>query len=158
MGEKKTSTVVKGWVKNLAKPVFTSDSLLLKAIESGDCHVGIANTYYLARLVKEGKVKDVKAYWPNQGDSGVHVNISGAGVVRYSQKPQEAQKFLEWLSSDEAQQLYAQLNDEYPVRKGVAISEVLKSWGDFKKDERPMGVYGKLQKKAVLLMDKAQYR
>ena len=158
LGEKKTKNVVEGWVKNLAQPVFTSDSLLLKALDKGECQVGIANTYYLARLVRDGKVKNVKTYWPNQGSGGVHVNISGGAVTKYSSKPEAAQKFLEWLVSDEAQELYAQLNDEYPVKKGVALSKILKSWGTFKKDERPMGIYGELQKKAVLLMDQAKYR
>ena len=158
MGEKKTKDVVKGWVNNLAMPVFTSDSLLLKAIAKGDCFVGIANTYYLARLQKKGEAKNVKVFWPSSKEGGVHVNVSGAGIVKTSSQKAEAQKLLEWLTTKEAQKLFAELNDEYPVVKGVSLSPTLKSWGEFAQDKTPLGTIGPLQKKAVMLMDSVRYR
>jgi len=99
-GEAKTKEVVKGWVANLAKPVFTNDTKLLEAIDKGICQVGIANTYYLARLMKDGKAKNVEIFWPGKEQGGVHVNVSGAGLVKHSQKKKEATKFLEWLVTD----------------------------------------------------------
>jgi iron(III) transport system substrate-binding protein len=84
--EKEVSSVLKGWVANLAAPVFSSDTLLLKAIEAGQCDVGIANSYYYGRLVADKAVSKVMVFWPNQKSTGAHVNISGAGIVSSSQK------------------------------------------------------------------------
>ncbi|MEM7645585.1 MAG: extracellular solute-binding protein [Pseudomonadota bacterium] len=157
-GEKKTTEIVEGWVKNLAKPVFTSDSQLLQAIDRGDCQVGIANTYYLARLIKKKTVQNVGIFWPLSRNGGVHINVSGAGLVKASSKKPQAVAFLEWLTTKEAQKMFAGLNDEYPVIQGVSLSPILKQWGEFTADQTPLKDIGALQKKAVLLMDKARYR
>ena len=158
IGEKETKKVVTGWVKNLEKPVFTSDTQLLEAINKGICQVGIANTYYLARLIKKGEAKNVDIFWPAENQGGVHVNVSGAGIIRESKNQKAAVKFLEWLITKEAQEIFAGLNDEYPVIKGVKVSKILEKWGPFKRETTPLTSIGKLQKKAVLLMDAAQYR
>ena len=143
-GAETTKKVVQGWVRNLAKPVFTSDSLLLKAIDRGDCHVGIANTYYLARLLKKDEVKNV--------------NVSGVGIVKASKKQKMAKDFVEWLVTPEAQKLFAELNDEYPVLAGVNWSKQLTQWGKFKQDSTSLHGLPELQKQAVRLMDEAKYR
>jgi iron(III) transport system substrate-binding protein len=157
LGEKETKKDVQGWVSNLAKPVFTSDSILLEAVDNGACPVGIANTYYFARLVRDGKGKNVGVFWPNQDNGGVHVNISGGGVVKGSHNKKEATDFLEWLTSDEAQKLFAELNNEYPVVDGVSLSPIIKKWGSFSRDKTPLDKIGPNQKKAVLIMDQAKY-
>ncbi len=157
-GKEKTKKVVKGWVDNLAKPVFTSDTQLLEAIDKGICQVGIANTYYLARLVEEGQAKNVKVFWPSKEVGGVHVNVSGAGIVKASDQKQEAMKFLNWLVTDEAQQIFAGVNHEYPVIEDVEVTKVLKKWGTFEREPVPLKAIGPLQKKAVLLMDSVKYR
>ena len=158
LGEKRTEEVVRGWVNNLSKPVFTSDIQLLEAIDRGECHVGLANTYYLARLVKKNKGKNVSIFWPSKDDGGVHVNISGAGVLTHSSHPKQALALLEWLAGRKAQKIFAELNDEYPVIQGVAVSPLLKSWGTFEPEFLSLDHVGSYQKKAVLLMDKAHYR
>ncbi len=159
LGEKRTEEVVRGWVRNLSKPVFTSDTRLLEAIDRGDCHVGLANTYYLARLIKKDKGKNVGLFWPSgEGNGGVHVNISGGGVVAHSSRPEQAKALLEWLAGRKAQKIFAELNDEYPVLQGVPVSSLLKSWGDFKPESLSLDQVGSYQKKAVLLMDRVHYR
>lgn len=158
MGEKKTQTVVEGWVKNLAKPVFSSDTQLLKAVDKGTCHVGIANTYYLARLVKKGQAKNVAVFWPKAANGGVHVNVSGAGVIKTSSSKSQAMDFLEWLVTPAAQELFAGLNDEYPVNRVVKKSAILQKWGPFSEEEVALSRIGVNQKKAVMLMDRARYR
>lgn len=161
MGEKQTQKVVEGWVANLAKPVFTSDSQLLKAIELGDCLVGIANSYYLAQLHQKGKAKSVVPFWPKKSNGGVHVNISGAGLVKTKKNLKDstqAVKFLEWMVSPEAQKQIANLNFEYPVIETVEIAKAVQGWGRFEADPTPLSAIGPNQKKAVLLMDKAKYR
>ncbi len=158
LGEERTEKVVRGWVHNLSKPVFTSDTQLLEAIDKGVCHVGVANTYYLARFIKQNKGKNVSVFWPSGDEGGVHVNISGAGVVAHSSHPGQAQALLEWLASGKAQKIFAELNDEYPVVQGVDISPLLKSWGSFASESLSLNRVGSYQKKAVLLMDRARYR
>ena len=94
LGEAKTEAVVKGWVANLATDVFADDTALLKAIAAGQCQVGIVNTYYLGRLLQADPAFPVGLFWANQATTGVHVNVSGAGVTRHSKNPALAQKFL----------------------------------------------------------------
>ncbi len=158
LGFDKTLSVVQGWVKNLAKPVMTSDEILLTAIDKGYCDVGIANTYYLARMQKNGAGKNVSVFWPNAKEGGVHINISGVGLVQNSKNKKEAQRFIDWLLTQEAQELFAGLNDEYPVREKVKLSETIAKWGSFDRDQTPLTAIGKNQKKAVQLMDQALYR
>ena len=82
--------------------------------------MGIVNTYYFGRLQKEDPDTKLALFWPNQEGSGVHINVSGAGVTAYAKHPEAARKLLEWLSSEEAQGDFAALNMEYPVNPQVA--------------------------------------
>ena len=95
---------------------------------------------------------------PNQASSGVHVNISGAGVTRHAKHPDEARRLLEWLSSPEAQGLFASLNLEYPANPAVAADPAVAAWGSFKADPANVAEAGRLQAAAVMLMDRAGYR
>mgnify|MGYP001235041319 CR=1 FL=1 len=103
IGPEKTENMVKGWVDNLATQPFADDTALLEAIASGQCDVGIANTYYFGRLLNDKPDLPVALFWADQEGNGTHVNVSGAGVAKYSKNKEEAQKFIEWLSSDDAQ-------------------------------------------------------
>jgi iron(III) transport system substrate-binding protein len=158
MGEKKTEKIIRSWVNNLATKVFSNDTSLIKAIIAGQCDVGIVNTYYYGRLLRKEKSIPVALYWPNQRGRGVHVNVSGAGIVKYARHPQAAQKFLEWLSSSQAQNLFADLNMEYPANPGIAPHADVARWGKFKQDRINVSRAGQLQKQAVKLMDRAGYR
>lgn len=157
-GAEQTETVVSGWVQNLAAPPFADDTLLVQAIAAGQCDVGIVNTYYLARLQKEDPDLPVTVFWPNQGDAGVHVNISGAGVVAGSDRKAQAQQLLEWLASAATQQEFARLNYEYPARAGIATDPVVAAWGDFKPDPVNVVEAGRRQAEAVKLMDRAGWK
>jgi iron(III) transport system substrate-binding protein len=158
LGEKKTDEVVRGWVANLATDVFSNDTSLMKAIEAGQCDVGIVNTYYYGRL--KNKQPDLAAalFWPNQKTSGVHVNVSGAGVTRYAKHRDSAVKFLEWLSTPPAQKILAESNMEYPANPQVKPHPMVAAWGSFKQDTLNVSNAGKLQSSAVMLMDRAGYR
>ncbi len=157
-GEAKTEAIVRGWVNNLAAPVFANDTELLRSIDAGRCHVGIANTYYYGRLIRDAKARNVAIFWPNQKTSGVHVNIAGAGITRYAKHPEAALKLLEWLSSPAAQNLFADGNMEYPVNPAVKPSEVVAAWGEFKPNLINVAKAGELQVQAVKLMDRAGYK
>ncbi len=154
-GAAQTEEILKGWVNNLATEVFADDTALLQAIDAGQCDVGLVNTYYFGRLHKQDADLKVKLFWPNQGDRGVHVNLSGAGVTRYAPHPEAAQALLEWMSSSEAQGLFAGLNQEYPANPAVQPSAEVAAWGEFKADSIPLEVAGQRQVEATMLMDRA---
>lgn len=157
-GEAKTESIVKGWVANLATEPFSNDTLLMEAIAAGQCDVGIVNTYYFGRLLREKPDLPIKLFWADQAANGVHVNVSGAGVTAHAPHRQAAQKFLEWLSMPEAQSLFAGLNLEYPASPAVKADDVVLAWGSFKQSPMNVAKAGELQATAVKLMDRAGYR
>jgi len=157
-GEPKTEQIVRGWVANLATDPFANDTALLEAIAAGQCDVGIVNTYYFGRIVREKRDFPVRPFWANQGAGGTHVNISGAGVTRHSRNAAAATRFLEWLSSGEAQAHFAAVNMEYPVNPAAAVDPLVASWGQFERSPLNVAEAGRLQPAAVRLMDRAGYR
>ena len=163
LGAEATEQVVRGWVANLAAAPFASDNEVLKAIAAGQCDVGLVNTYYYGRMVRQDPDLPLRLAWLNQkpGDqeiSGLHVNVSGAGVTRHSPNREAAVKFLEWLSSAEAQALFSALNLEFPVNPEVEPDPVTAHWGRFVQDQTSLAKAGARQADAVRLMDRAGYR
>ena len=156
-GAESTERVVKGWVNNLAEPVFSSDTNVLKAVESGNCGLTIVNTYYLARLIESNSVENLGIFWANQEDRGVHVNISGAGLVKWSKNKSSSIILLEWLSSDAAQEMYAKANKEYPTVDGIPLHPIIESWGNFKEDLIQVDKLGLMQSDAVFIAQTAGY-
>lgn len=157
-GESSTEAVVKGWVANLATRVFSSDTLLLEAIAAGQCDVGLVNTYYIGQLQEGSPDTPVALFWANQDSSGVHVNVSGAGLTRHAKNPEGAIRLLEWLSTEEPQRMFSDLNLEYPANPDVPANPVVQGWGEFRQDSLNVEVAGRLQADAVRLMDRADYR
>ena len=157
-GLEQTQNVVSGWISNLATEVFSNDTNALKAVSSGQCGVTIVNTYYLARLLDDSKYDNLELFWANQSGRGVHVNISGAGIVKTSKNKENAQKLLEYLSSNSAQDLYASANKEYPVLKEADIADSIKEWGVFIEDDINVSKLGSLQKEAVFLAQEVGYK
>ena len=157
-GFDKAKEVVAGWVANLTTEVFSNDTNALKAVSSGQCGVTIVNTYYLARLLDDPKYDNLKLFWANQDDRGVHVNISGAGIVKSSKNKEEAKILLEYLSSEQAQDFYASANKEYPVLNNASIAESIKDWGDFLEDDINVSKLGLLQKEAVFIAQEVGYK
>ena len=157
-GEARTEKIVKGWVANLATDPLSDDTRALEFVASGKCDVTLVNTYYYGRLMKKDPNLPLAIFWPNQNNSGVHVNISGAGVTRYSRNEQAAIKLLEFLSSDKAQNLFADVNMEYPANPRIAADPFVAAWGSFKQNPMNLAKAGELQTAAVKLMDRAGYR
>ena len=156
-GRQKAKEIVSGWVKN-AVDIFPSDTLVLKAIVSGQCQVGIVNNYYYGRLMRKYPSLSLKIFWPNQNDYGIHVNISGAGILKTSKNKQLAQNFLQWLLSPKAQKLFSDLNLEYPVNPNVQINKEVLKWGLFKPNTSfNLSRAGILQKDAIKLMNEVNY-
>lgn len=157
-GAEKAEKIVKGWVANLATDVFPDDTKLLEAIAAGQCDVGIANTYYYGRLIEKKKDLSLSLFWANQATKGVHVNVSGAGITKHAKNPQAALRLMEWLSSDKAQNLFTDLDYEYPANPAVKADPVLQGWGNFKQNLINVNKAGELQVEAVKLMDRAAYK
>jgi iron(III) transport system substrate-binding protein len=157
-GEAKTEQIVKGWVANLATDPLPDDTKLLEAIAAGQCDVGIANTYYFGRLIEKKKDLPVGLFWANQQAGGVHVNISGAGVTRHAKNEKAAIRLIEWMSSEKAQNLVADINLEYPANPKVKPDPLVASWGTFKQNQINVNKAGENQVAATKLMDRAGYR
>ncbi len=157
-GEAKAEEIVRGWVANLAAPPFSNDTRVMETIAAGLGDVGIVNTYYYGRLMQKKPGLSLALYWPNQNGSGVHVNVSGAGVTAHANNRQEGVHLLEWLSSEEAQNLFADVNMEYPANPKVKPHPVVAAWGEFKANPINVAKYGEYQAAAIRLMDRAGYR
>lgn len=163
-GKEKTQKWLNAFVNNFAVKPKGGDRDQIKAAAAGLCDIAIANTYYFGKMIAGNKKKENKAaaamaiFWPNQSDRGTHVNISGAAITKFSKNKANAQQLLEFLASKEAQQWYADVNFEYPVRKDVEPSELLKSWGTFKADSLNLNQLGVNNATAVKMMDRAGWK
>ncbi len=164
-GEEATTTWAKGLVSNLARKPSGGDRDQIMAAAAGQCDLAIANTYYYAQMLENKKDPSQKQaaekmvlLWPNQSDRGAHVNVSGAAISKYSKNSENAIKLIEFLLSKDSQQWYGDVNYEYPVIEGVAISPLLISWGDFKSDTLNLSQLGELNASAVRIMDRAGWK
>ena len=152
----------KGVVANFARPPQSNDTGNLAAVASGECGLTLANTYYLGRWLASSEAADqrmveqISVVFPNQGGRGTHVNISGAGVTRHAPNRDNAVRFLEYLTSDFAQRLFAEGNNEYPV-VGEASGPIA-ALGTFKEDRISAGLLGRNQAEAVRVYDRAGWR
>ncbi|GGG52316.1 iron deficiency-induced protein A [Pseudohongiella nitratireducens] len=151
-------------VENFARSPQGGDRDQIAAVAIGQCQLALVNTYYFAGMInstmddQREQASRVAVFWPNQEGRGAHINISGAAVARHAPNRQEAVQLMEYLVSDEAQEWYAETNNEYPVREGVPVSDTLASWGAFKADDLALEQLGIHNAEAVRLMDRAGWR
>jgi len=163
-GEEKAKEWAQGVVDNMARSPAGGDTDQIRAVAAGECSVGVANHYYYVRLLKSDKIADRKAarrvgiIFPNQKGRGAHANIGGAGVVAGAPNADEARKFLEFLASDKAQNIFASGNNEFPVVDSAFADPVLESWGNFKTDDVNVSVLGRNNPRAVRLFDEVGWR
>jgi iron(III) transport system substrate-binding protein len=156
-GESRTEEIVRGWVAN--QPILINgDTKILESIAAGQCDVGLTNHYYLARLVAKDAAFPVAPFWANQATTGTHVNVSGAGVTAHAKHRANAVKFVEFLASPEAQQMFAELSFEYPANPQAGVNGIVGRWGKFKQDDINVASAGELQAAAVKLADRAGYK
>jgi iron(III) transport system substrate-binding protein len=165
LGAQATETWLKGLVANMARSPKGGDTDQILAVASGECGVALSNSYYLARLMRSQKPADkaamekVGVVFPNQSSFGTHVNIAGAAVARHAKNRDAAQKFLEYLASDQAQTYFADGNNEWPVVPGLAIANpALQQLGSFKSETIPISVVGMNQVKIQQMLDRVGYK
>jgi iron(III) transport system substrate-binding protein len=162
-GVEATEAWVRGLMANLARPPQGGDRDQISALAAGQCDLAVVNTYYLGGMLNGSEAERTAAaaaglIWPDQKGHGTHINVSGAGVTRYARNRDNAVKLLEFLVSEEAQQWYAEVNYEFPVRADAAVGETLAAWGEFKADELNLARLGEYNPAAVRLMDRAGWR
>ncbi len=157
-GETWSEQVVRGWVANLATDPLSNDTKAMEFVVAGKCDVTIVNSYYYGRLIKKKPNLPLAIFWPNQAGSGVHVNISGAGITKNAKNKLAAIMLLEFLSSKKAQNLFADVNMEYPANPKIKPDSTVMEWGSFKQNQMNVVAAGELQTEAVKLMDRAGYR
>ena len=160
-GKRKALSWAKSVRKNMARAPRGSDRDQARAVAAGIADVAIMNTYYIGKLAssKDSKdhevVKKVAIFFPNQKGRGTHINVSGAGVTKSAKNKENAIKFIEYLSSTEAQEIFGSVNFEYPVKIDNNKSELLNSWGSFNFDNMNLSILGMRNSEAVKLFDKA---
>ncbi|PPD28967.1 MAG: iron ABC transporter substrate-binding protein [Hyphomicrobium sp.] len=161
LGDEKAETWLKGLKANLARKPAGGDREAVRDVQAGLCDIAIANTYYMAAMLKNPDqtawANAVRIVFPNAGDRGTHVNISGIAIAAHAPHKANAQKLVEFLASTDAQAVYAEANSEYPVVAGVAESQLLKSWGPLKADAIPLSKLAELRRKASELIDKVKF-
>ncbi len=168
VGEQKTEAWLKGVVANLARAPKGGDTDQIKAVAAGECDIAVTNTYYLARLMRSTKVEDVAmvnkvgVVFPNQDTWGTHVNISGGAVARHAKNSANAIKFLEYLASAEAQNYFANGNNEWPTAKGVSIEnpalKAMTGGTSFKSETIPISAVGANTTKVQQMLDKVGFQ
>lgn len=166
LGPEKAEAWLGGLVANMARSPKGGDTDQILAVASGECGVAIANSYYVARLLRSSKPEDKAAMekvgivFPNQADTGTHMNITGAGIAKHAKNRDAAQRFLEYLASDSAQVYFANGNNEWPAVTQLKVSNpALNAMGDFKTDAKvPVSVIGVNQVKVQQILDRVGYK
>jgi iron(III) transport system substrate-binding protein len=165
-GEANTKEWVKGLVENFARTPQGGDTDQIRAVADGTGDIALVNSYYYGRLLASENADDkamaerLAWFFPGQGENGMgaHVNISGGAIAAHSRQPRHALRLLEFLVSPEAQEYYAAMNHEYPVRTDVAVSPILQKLGDFKADDLALSTIPEYHQQAVMVMDEAGWR
>ncbi|MEC4768457.1 Fe(3+) ABC transporter substrate-binding protein [Halomonas sp. CUBES01] len=163
-GEEGAEEWAQGVVDNMARDPEGGDTDQILGVASGACDLAVANHYYYVRLLKSDEQADREAarkvgiIFPNQDDRGTHVNVGGAGVVDGAPNRENAVRFLEFLASDTAQEIFASGNNEFPVVDNVKRDPVLESWGNFKKDDVNINVLGENNPDAIRIFDRVDWR
>lgn len=160
-GTEEAKTWLEELKANLARKPQGNDRGQVKAIKEGECDVAIANTYYYGKMLDDPEqrawAESVNIIFPNQNDRGMSMNISGMTLIKGAPNKENAVKLMEFLSGDEAQKIYAEVNYEYPVKPGVEWSDYVKSWGTFKADDLPLSEIARLRADAVRMIDEVGY-
>jgi iron(III) transport system substrate-binding protein len=163
VGEAKTKTWLEGVKANLAKKPSGGDRDVAKDIAAGVCDVGLGNSYYVG-LMTNGKNEDQKKWaaairpvLPTFESGGTHVNISGAVVTKHAPNRDNAIKLVEYMTSSDAQRVFADVNYEYPIRAGVPVNGLVASFGQLKADPMSLGDVAKARKRASELVDEVGF-
>ncbi|GAA5314944.1 MAG: Fe(3+) ABC transporter substrate-binding protein [Candidatus Pelagadaptatus aseana] len=160
-GEAGAREWLQGVKANLARRPQGNDRAQVKAIKEGLCSVALGNSYYFGKMLNNEEQKPwadaVNINFPNQKDRGAHVNVSGMVLTKYAPNKTNAVRLMEYLSGDQAQEIYASVNMEYPVKPGVKNSELVDSWGTFEADDLALETIARNRPAALKLLDEVKF-
>ncbi|WP_405054191.1 Fe(3+) ABC transporter substrate-binding protein [Thalassotalea psychrophila] len=160
-GTAETKTWLQGLKANLARKPQGNDRGQVKAVKEGECDLALGNSYYFGVMQQNPEQKvwadAVNILFPNQNNRGAHINVSGIAMTKYAPNKASAKKLMEFLSSAQAQQVYASVNMEYPVNPAVKPSSIVASWGSFKEDELAMTKIAENRQAAIKLLDEVKF-
>lgn len=160
-GEAQTKEWLEGVKANLARKPQGNDRAQVKAVKESLCNLALGNSYYLGKMLEDkeqkGWAEAVNINFPNQTNRGSHINVSGAVITKYAKNPENALKLIEYMTDSKAQNMYASLNMEYPVKSGVELSSLVASWGSFKEDSLPLDEVSKYRPLALKLIDEVKF-
>ncbi len=154
-GEDAAKEWAAGVLTNMARNPQGNDRAQATAVVAGEGDVAIMNTYYVGKMLNSEDAEEVKVaesigvFFPNQDTTGTHINVSGIGITKHAKNKDNAVKFVEFMTSEAAQSVFAQANYEYPANKSVEPSDLLKSWGEFKAQDINLVELGKYNQRAV---------
>lgn len=155
------TTWAEGLKANLARKPDGGDRDQVKAIAAGECDIALGNTYYMGQMLADPEQKtwadSVNIVFPTFESGGTHLNISGVAMTKSAPNKENALKFMEWLSSDTAQKIYAETNYEFPVKAGVERSDLVKSWGEFTADATPLADIAAARAAALKIMETVDF-
>lgn len=156
-----TKTWLLGVKANLARKPDGGDRDQVMAIAAGQCDIAVGNTYYMGQMLANPEQKDaagmVNVVFPVFEDGGTHMNISGVAMTKSAPNKEAALKLMEWLSSDEAQKIYADTNYEFPIKSGVERSELVNSWGAFTPDTLGLAEVAAKRAEALKLIEDVNF-
>jgi len=160
-GEDDTLAWLEGIKSNLAKRPEGGDRDQVKSIWAGECDISLGNTYYMGAMLKDDEqkqwAKSVRIVFPTFENGGTHVNVSGMAMTKSAPNREAALQLMEFLVSDEAQRIYAETNNEFPVKEGVERSELVASWGDFTPDDLALSEISSLRPRALDLIERVNF-
>ncbi len=146
---------------NLARKPQGNDRAQVKAIWSGECDISLGNTYYMGLMLDDAEqtewANSVRIVFPSFEGGGTHVNLSGMAMTKAAPNKEEALQLMEFLASPDAQELYAQVNYEYPLAQGTQLSERVAGWGGFEADDTPLAEIAKLRAEALRLVEEVNF-
>ena len=160
-GEKAATAWAEGLKANLARKPDGGDRDQVKAIAAGECDIALGNTYYIGQMLADPEqapaAESVSIVFPTFSTGGTHVNISGVAMTKSAPNRENALRFMEWLSGDVAQKIYAETNNEYPVKAGVERSALVASWGEFTADPTPLSDIAAARATALKIMETVNF-
>ena len=160
-GEEGAKAWLEGVKSNLARKPQGNDRAQVKAIWSGECDISVGNTYYMGLMLKDEEQKpwadSVRIVFPTFEDGGTHLNITGVAMTKSAPNQEEAMQLVEFLASPEGQQIYADINNEYPVAPGASASELVSSWGDFEADSTSLSTIADLRPQALKIVEEVNF-
>jgi iron(III) transport system substrate-binding protein len=160
-GEAEAREWLKGLKANLARKPQGNDRAQVKAVKEGLCDIALGNSYYFGKMLSDPKqvpwAESVYINFPNQTNRGSHINVSGAVLTKHGKNTANALKLIEFMTDNKAQNMYASVNMEYPVKPDVEVSELVASWGKFKEDALPLTKVSEYRPLALKLIDEVKF-